>query len=59
MNNGRVGVNDGKRNFSMRLNKEVWEFLKKHSVDIDESMASIIDRCLTKYKNRIDKKNSN
>lgn len=41
----------------VRTSKEMWHFLKIHSFDLDESMNSIITRCLEKYKKQIESKN--
>ncbi len=42
--------------FQVRLPRDIWVFLKKKSVDRELSMNNMILECLTKYKNKCEKK---
>jgi len=41
--------------FNLRIEKDLWVFLKKHSVDQDCSMTEIIGKIIRKYKNKCEK----
>lgn len=41
--------------FQIRLDKEVWMFLKLLSARQERSMNLIIEECVNKYKKRFDK----
>ncbi len=45
--------------FSVRLSKEMWVFLKKHSIEQEKPMNTIIFDCLEKYKNKYEKRLTN
>lgn len=41
--------------FNVRLPKELWYFLRRHSVDVELSMNQIIVNCMQNYKKKIEK----
>ncbi len=49
-------VEEKQKCFQMRLTLDLWRFLKKQTVDQEESMNKIILKCLEKYKKRIEKR---
>jgi hypothetical protein len=42
--------------FNVRLPKELWAFLKKKSIEQEKPMNVIIMSCLSKFKEKCDKK---
>lgn len=44
------------KTMNIRIPKDLWGFLKQASVDQEVSMNMIINKCLTKYKNKFDTK---
>lgn len=49
--------NDKKvKTFVVRLPRDLWLFLRKHSVDIECSMNKIILECMDSYKEKNEKK---
>ncbi len=60
--NKRQGTEELK-NFSIRMPKDLWVFLKMITIESEESMADIVNNCLRRYKNKveavIEKKKSN
>ena len=42
--------------FNIRLPKDIWIFLKKMAAEQEKSMTEIISTCLTKYKEKCEKK---
>lgn len=45
---------DEKR-FPLRLSRELWYFLRRHSIDIELSMNQIIVSCMQAYKKKVEK----
>lgn len=45
-----------KKSFNVRLSKDLWVFLKKESLTREVSMTEIIENCIIKLKDKIDKK---
>lgn len=43
------------KSFQVRMTRDLWMFLKKTSVVQETSMNEIISRCVSKYKNKINK----
>lgn len=44
------------KTFNMRMPKDIWMFLKKTAAEQEESMTTIIVRCVKKYKKKFDDK---
>jgi hypothetical protein len=42
--------------FNLRIERDLWVFLKKHSVDQNKSMTEIIGKIIRRYKNKCEKK---
>ena len=40
--------------FQVRLDHNIWKFLKITAADQETSMGEIITRCITKYKNKLE-----
>lgn len=40
------------KTFNVRIPKELWLFLRKHSIDLEISMNQIIVNCMMSYKNK-------
>lgn len=47
---------DATKALTLRIDKSLWMFLKKKSVDREMSLAALISECLTKYKQKCEKK---
>jgi len=45
-----------KKNFMVRIPKEIWAFLKNQSAKNEVPMSQIVNACLEKYKNNYEKK---
>lgn len=43
--------------FTMRIPKDMVVFLKKTAADQEDTMSSIVMRCLDKYRKRLEAKN--
>lgn len=58
---GRPKVIDSNalKHFSLRMPSDVWDFLRLHAFNTGEPMGTTIVKCLTKYKNRVEKKAGN
>lgn len=41
--------------FNVRFPKELWYFLRRHSIDVELSMNQIIVNCMQNYKKKIEK----
>lgn len=50
---------DDKKMFNIKLSKDLWVFVKIRAATEDTSMAAIIERCVEKYKKRLEKKLTN
>ena len=48
--------NDNLTTFTMRLPKDVALFLKKTAAEQEETMSSIVIRCLEKYRKKLESK---
>ncbi len=44
------------KTFNVRVPKEMWVFLKYHSIHNETSLNAIVNQCLIKYKKNIDNK---
>ena len=47
------------KSYNIRIPKDMWLFLKYNSLEKEESMNSIINKLLIKYKKRIENKLTN
>lgn len=45
-----------KKSFNVRISKDLWMFLKLESARQGTSMIHLIENCLIRMKNKIDKK---
>lgn len=45
-----------KKHFNIRIDKDLWVFLKHESARQEISMMEIIENCIIKLKNKSDKK---
>lgn len=45
-----------KKCFNVRLSKDLWIFLKNESTRQEKSMIELIESCLIKLKNKVEKK---
>ncbi len=46
----------GIKTFNVRLNKDLWSFIKKKGVDREMSLNQLIVELITKYKNKCEKR---
>lgn len=49
-------MTDKKKIFNVRLDKDLWSFIKKKAVDRETSINEIIVELLTKYRNKYEKR---
>lgn len=47
---------DDTKALTLRMDKTLWRFLKKKSIDREMSLAALINECLEKYKHKCEKK---
>lgn len=47
------------KTFNMKLEKDMWMFLKKTAAAQEESMTDIVTRCVAKYQKKLEGKNHN
>ena len=47
------------KNFSMRMPKDIWTFLRNTAFKQDETMSDIIVRCVDKYRKKLENKLTN
>jgi hypothetical protein len=45
---------DDSKAFSIRLPKETWKFLKIYCLDREETMNHVINRCIDKFKKKVE-----
>lgn len=45
-----------KKHFNVRLRKDLWAFLKSESARQEKPMAELIEICVAKFKEKIEKK---
>lgn len=44
------------KSLSVRIPKDMWVFLKIHSLNIETTMAEILLDCIEKYRRKVEKK---
>lgn len=49
---------DGHHTFNMRIDKDLLIFLKQTAIKQDCSMTSLVSRCLSDYRKRLEKKHA-
>lgn len=44
------------KKFQIRISRDLWIFLRRQSIEQENSMNRIVETCLTKYKKSLEKR---